>query len=108
MTEALEQGHPEHMMKFVPEELAHALYKVESLSPHELGMERTAKLRRWISLANSFGLEEASLKTSTGERRGKRGASPVRENAKLAATISVMAKQNGTDTAEHADETPLT
>ena len=83
-------------------------HKVESLSPHELGMERTAELRRWISLANSFGLEEASLKTSTGERRGKKETSPVHENAKLAATISVRAKQNGTGTAEHADETSLT
>ena len=71
LEKALEQGHPEHMLNFIPEELAHALHKAEALSPHELGMERTAELRRWISLANSFGPEEASLKASIGARRAE-------------------------------------
>ena len=71
LEKALEQGHPEHMLNFIPEELAHALHKAEALSPHELGMERTAELRRWISLANSFGPEDASLKASIGARRAE-------------------------------------
>ena len=71
LAKALGQGHPEHMTSFIPEELAHALSKAESMSPHELGMERTAELRRWISLANSYGPEEASLKASIGGRRGE-------------------------------------
>ena len=68
---ALEQGHPERASNPLPEELAHALEKAATLTPYEIGMERTAELRRWIALANSLSQEEAELKGTLGERRGQ-------------------------------------
>ena len=68
---ALEQGHPERVSNPLPEELAHALEKAAALTPYEIGMERTAELRRWIALANSLSQEEAELKGTLGERRGQ-------------------------------------
>ncbi|CAE7512822.1 ubiad1 [Symbiodinium sp. CCMP2592] len=62
--QALKAGHPRHLLDGVPSHSKAAIDRLADMSLHEIGAQRTERLRHWISKARELEAEEEELRDS--------------------------------------------